>query len=187
LDTIIIPRNTLVALCGPAGCGKSSFAAKHFLPTQIVSSDHCRALVSDDATNQAVSGHAFDLMHFIIDKRLYLGRLTVADATNLKREARKPLIKIARRYRFNAATIIFNIPLDVCLARNLARARVVPEDALRAQYELLMETLQTINREGFDYIYVLDESAQSSVSVKVGRFVNRQYVRGTPSQRWGDA
>jgi protein phosphatase len=187
LDTIIIPRNTLVVLCGPAACGKSTFASKHFLPTQVVSSDHCRALVSDDPTNQAVSGHAFDLMHFIIEERLYLGRLTVADATNLKREDRKPLIKIAHRYGFNAAAIIFNIPLDVCLARNSARDRVVPEAALRAQYDLLMRTLQTINREAFDYVYVLDETAQSSVSVRPGRFVNRRSAPAAPYVRGGDA
>ena len=173
-------------LCGPAGCGKSTFAAKHFLPTQVVSSDECRALVSDDLTNQAVSGYAFDLLHFIIEKRTYLGRLSVADATNLKHEDRKPLIKIARWYSYNTAAIIFNLPLDVCLARNRARARVVPEEALKAQYELLMGTLGTINREGFDYVYILDEMAQSIVSVRVGRFVNRRAARPSPNRRADD-
>jgi protein phosphatase len=187
LNTIIIPRNTLVVLCGPAGCGKSTFAAKHFLPTQAVSSDHCRALVSDDPANQAVSGHAFELLHFIIEKRLYLGRLSVADATNLKREDRKPLIKIARWYYYNTAAIIFNIPLEVCLARNRARDRKVPEEALMAQYELLMKTLQTINREGFNYVYVLDELTQSTVGVRVGRIVNPRAARPAPKRRAEDA
>jgi predicted kinase len=159
-------------LCGPAGCGKSTFAAKHFLPTQIVSSDECRALVADDPANQAVSGHAFDLMYFIIEKRLRLGRLTVADATNLKREDRKPVIRIARRYGFNAMALVFNIPLELCLARNRTRARVVPEDALRAQHELLIKTLRTIRREGFDCVYALDEIAQSEAAVKIVRVVH---------------
>ena len=126
-------------------------------------------------------------MHFIIEKRLYLTRLTVADATNLKREDRKPLIKIARWYNFNTAAIIFNIPLEVCLARNRARARVIPEEALIAQYELLVKTIQTINREGFDYVYVLDERSQSSVSVKVGRFLNRRAARQAPRSQAEDA
>jgi protein phosphatase len=160
-------------LCGPAGCGKSTFAAKHFLPTQIVSSDDCRARVSDDPTNQTVSGHAFDLMYFIIEKRLRLGRLTVADATNLKREDRNPVIKTARFFGFNAAALVFNIPLEVCLARNRARTRVVPEDALRAQYDLLINTLRTIRREGFDYVYVLDEITQSEAPIRITRYVNR--------------
>jgi protein phosphatase len=174
-------------LCGPAGCGKSTFAAKHFLPTQVVSSDNCRAIVSDDPTNQEVSGHAFDLLHFIIEKRLYLGRLTVADATNLKREDRKPLIQIARWYNYNVAAIIFDIPLEVCLARNRSRDRVVPEDALRAQYELLVKTLQTINREGFNYVYILDELNQSSVSVRISRYINRRSAQPAPLRGVEDA
>ncbi|HEX8088625.1 MAG TPA: AAA family ATPase [Blastocatellia bacterium] len=177
MDTIIIPRNTLVVLCGPAGCGKSTFAAKHFLPTQVVSSDNCRALISDDPTDQRVSGHAFDLMHFIIEKRLYLGRLTVADATNLRREDRKAMTRIARWHRFNRAANVFNVPLELCLARNRARDRVVPEEALMAQYDLLVRTLRTIDREGYNYIYVLDELAQSNVTVEVGRPINRRPAR----------
>lgn len=160
-------------LCGPAGCGKSTFAANHFLKTQIVSSDDCRAMVCDDPTNQLISGHAFDLMYFIIEKRLRLGRLTVANATNLKREDRKPVIKAACGFRFNAAALVFNIPLELCLVRNNSRARVVPEDALRAQYDLLANTLRTIKQEGFDYVYVLDELAQSQSVVKITRYVNR--------------
>ncbi|HKS42189.1 MAG TPA: AAA family ATPase [Blastocatellia bacterium] len=173
MRTILIPLNTIVMLCGPAGCGKSTFAAKHFLKSQIVSSDDCRAMVCDDPTNQSVSGHAFDLMYFIIGKRLRLGRLSVADATNLKREDRRPVIKIARGFGFNTAALIFDIPLELCLARNIARTRVVPEDALRAQYDLLVNTLKTINREGFDYVYVLDEIAQSESLVRITRYLNR--------------
>lgn len=130
-------------------------------------------MVSDDPTNQSVSGHAFDLVYFIIEKRLDLARLTVADATNLKREDRKPVIKIARRFKFNTAAMVFNIPLEVCLARNRARTRVVPEDALRAQYDLLINTLRTIKQEGFDYVYVLGETAQSEALVRITRYVNR--------------
>jgi predicted kinase len=168
LNRIFIPRNTLVVLCGPAGCGKSTFAARHFLATQIVSSDDCRARVSDDPTNQGVSGHAFDLLYFIIEKRLTLERLTAADATNLDRRDRKSLVKIARWFDFNAAILVFDIPLEVCLARNANRARKVPEDALRRQFETLEATLTSIDREGFDYVYVLDEREQDTVKVEVG-------------------
>jgi predicted kinase len=183
LRNVFISKNTLVVLCGPAGCGKSTFAAKHFLKTQVVSSDECRALISDDATNQGVSGHAFDLMHFIIEKRLRLGRLSVADATNLKRENRKALQKIAGWYQFNTAVIIFNLPLEVCLARNAARARVVPEDALVAQYELLARTIDRIDSEGFDYVYVLDETAQAEATVTIGRGVNPRSAQQAPGPR----
>lgn len=174
MEKIVIPRNTLVMLCGPAGCGKSTFAARHFWRTQIVSSDECRALVCDDATDQGVTPYAFDLMHTIIATRLRLGRLTVADATHLKPEDRKPILRLARRFRFNTAAIIFNPTLATCLARNAARARVVPEVALRLQYDLLTRSLTSIEREGFHHIKVLDEAAQTSASVKITRWLTRR-------------
>lgn len=167
MNRITLSRNSLVILCGPAGCGKSTFAAKHFLPTQVVSSDDCRALVSDDAANQKVSGHAFDLMYFIIEKRLLLRRLTVADATHLRREDRKSMIKIARWYRFDAALIAFNTSIETCQARNRARERVVPEDALLTQYEMFQKSLGTIKDERFDQVYVIDELEQDSVAVEI--------------------
>jgi protein phosphatase len=107
-------------------------------------------------------------MYFIIEKRLLLGRLTVADATNLQREDRKLLIKIARGFDFNAAVIVFDIPLEICLARNAARARRIPEDALRKQYELLEASLKTIDHEGFSYVYILNQQDQDRVKIKIG-------------------
>jgi protein phosphatase len=177
LDRITIPRNTLVLLVGPAGCGKSSFAARHFRPTQVVSSDQCRAMICDDPGEQRVTPLAFDLLHSIIAMRLHCGRLTVADATNLKREDRRPLIKLARQAGFNAAAIIFDLPLDVCLARNARRRRVVPADAIALQYELLLDALTAIPREGFRYVWTLGEAAAERASVKVTRRVNRPPAR----------
>lgn len=180
MDRITIPRNTLVLLIGPAGCGKSSFAARHFWPTQVVSSDQCRAMICDDASEQRVTPLAFELMHSIIAMRLRGGRLTVADATNLKREDRRPLIKLARREGFNAAAIVFNLPLDVCLARNARRRRVVPAEAIALQYDLLLDTLSTISREGFRYVWTLDEAAVDQSGVKVTRWLNRQLAQPSP-------
>jgi protein phosphatase len=167
LNNIRIPEHSLIVLCGIAGCGKSTFAAKHFLPTQIVSSDACRAMVFDDETNQQITGHAFELWRFIIRKRLFLGKLTVADATNVDRGDRKWLTKIARYHYFHAAAVIFDIPLEVCLARNASRTRKVPEEALIKQYELLQESLRTINNEAFDFTFVINEKEQSLVEVEI--------------------
>lgn len=185
LSQIVIPRNTLVTLCGTAGCGKSTFAAKHFRRTEVVSSDECRALVSDDPTNQEISHHAFDLMYFIIRKRLLLRRLTVADATNLKAEDRGRLLALARRFRFNAAVIVFDVSLDTCLARNSSRRRRVPEDAVRNQFQLLEETLSSIEQEGFDYLFKLNEVDQSETKILIAppskRFTSGRLMQ-KPSQ-----
>jgi len=180
LNEIVIPRNTLVLLCGPAGCGKSTWAARHFLPTQVVSSDQCRAIVFDDPADQSVTLHAFDLMYFIIEKRLRLGRLTVADATSLRREHRGKAARIAKRFGFNAAAVVFDVPVETCLRRNAGRRRRVPQEALMSQYALLKRTLQTIESEGFSYVHVLDEAAQSDCRVRIGRYVSRRFQRPAP-------
>src|SRR5579872_525075 len=95
---IRLPFRTLLALCGPAGAGKSTFAAQRFSPTAIVSSDHCRELICDDMSNQNVNRDTFDLFHYIINKRLWNGRFTVADSTALYAEARYKLLDLARRH-----------------------------------------------------------------------------------------
>jgi len=137
-------------------------------------------MICDDPANQAITPLAFDLMHSIIEMRLRLGRLTVADATNLKREDRRPLLRLARRAGFNTAAIVFNLPLAVCLARNQRRPRVVPADAITLQQEWLLDTLATVAREGFSYHWILDEAA-SQVAIKVGRWTNRRPAPPAPS------
>src|SRR5262249_17064989 len=120
--TISIPNLSLVVLIGPSGSGKSTFARKHFLPTEVLSSDACRALVSDDENDQAVTNDAFAVLHFIAARRLALGRLTVVDATNVQPEARKPLVELARRYHCLPVAIVLNMPARLCEARNRLRA-----------------------------------------------------------------
>ncbi len=90
-----IPELSLVVLIGASGSGKSSFAREHFKPTEVLSSDFCRGLVSDDENDQAATKDAFDVLNYIAGKRLAAGRLTVVDATNVQPEARKPLVTLA--------------------------------------------------------------------------------------------
>src|SRR5580704_4802516 len=111
---ISIPKLSLVVLIGPSGSGKSTFARRHFLATEVLSSDACRAMVSDDENNQAVSDDAFAVLHFIAAKRLALGRLTVVDATNVQRESRRPLVELAKRYHCLPVAIVLNLPEKVC-------------------------------------------------------------------------
>lgn len=61
---------SLVVLIGASGSGKSTFARRHFKPTEIISSDFCRGLVADDENDQSASGDAFDVLHYIAGKRL---------------------------------------------------------------------------------------------------------------------
>src|SRR5512143_1041148 len=111
---VSLPELALVALIGPSGSGKSTFARKHFKATEVLSSDYCRGLVSDNENDQAATLDAFELLHFIARKRLAAGRLTVVDATNVQPEARKPLVQLAREYHTVPVAIVFDLPEGVC-------------------------------------------------------------------------
>jgi predicted kinase len=95
---ILIPELALLVLIGPSGSGKSTFAKTHFKATEVISSDFCRGLVSDDENDQAATKDAFDVLHYIAAKRLAAGKLTVIDATNVQAEDRKQLLALARDY-----------------------------------------------------------------------------------------
>src|SRR2546421_10899924 len=94
--THTIPELSFVVLVGVSGSGKSTFARRHFKPTEILSSDYCRGLVSDDENSQAATKDAFDLLHFITRKRLAAGEINVLDVTKVQTQSRKPLLGKAR-------------------------------------------------------------------------------------------
>src|SRR5688500_14043753 len=105
---ITVPELSYVVLIGPSGAGKSSFARKHFKPTEVLSSDYCRGLVSDDENNQAATSDAFEVLHFIAGKRLAAAKLTVVDATNVQEESRQPHVALARKYHCLPIAIVFD-------------------------------------------------------------------------------
>ena len=59
------PELALVVLVGTSGSGKSTFARRHFRPTEVISSDYCRGLVADDENDQSATSAAFEVLHFI--------------------------------------------------------------------------------------------------------------------------
>lgn len=156
LDRIEMPELGLVVLCGASGSGKSTFARRHFAPTEVVSSDRCRALVGDDETDQSVTAAAFELLHAIVDKRLEIGRLTVVDATNTKPEDRKALLEMARRWDVLATAIVFDLPVAACLAHNQQRRdRRTPEHAIKRQHDTLRRGVKRLRKERFTRVYTL--------------------------------
>ncbi len=152
-----IPEPSLVLLIGPSGSGKSTFARKHFKPTEILSSDFCRGLVSDDETDQAATADAFEVLRFIAAKRLAAGKLTVIDATNVQVEARKPLLTLAREYHYLTVALVFNMPPKLCQERNEARPdRNLKPHVIRQQSQQLRRSLRNLKREGFrNFVYVM--------------------------------
>jgi protein phosphatase len=179
--TITIPEFCLVVLIGVSGCGKSTFAKKHFLPTEVLSSDYCRGLVSDDENNQAASEDAFAVLHFIAGKRLANMRLTVVDATNVQPESRKPLIKLARQYYAQAVAIVLDLPERVCIARNQQRPdRNFGRHVIARQRRDLRRSLRELEREGFRWVHVLrtEEEVNSATITREPLWNNKKHEHG---------
>ncbi|HEY5303321.1 MAG TPA: polynucleotide kinase-phosphatase [Acidimicrobiales bacterium] len=154
---IKIPELSLVLLIGVSGSGKSSFAAKNFLATEVLSSDFCRGLVSDDQSSQAASQDAFDILRYIAGKRLAAGRLTVVDATNVQPEARRVLIELAKQHHVLCVAVVLNVAPEICLARNEARAdRDFGPHVIRRQLDQLRRSQKGLRREGFHRVVALD-------------------------------
>lgn len=165
---ITIPELALVVLIGPSGCGKSSFARKHFKGTEILSSDYCRGLVSDDENNQAATKDAFEVLHFIARKRLAAGKLTVVDATNVQPESRKPLAQIAREYHCLPVAIVLDLPERVCHERNKGRTdRDFGPHVIRQQMQQMRRSMRGLEREGFRHVFMLEsEEAVDAVVIE---------------------
>jgi polynucleotide kinase-phosphatase len=154
--TLGVPELSLVVLVGVSGSGKSTFAARHFKPTQVISSDYCRGLVADDENDQAASPAAFDLLHHIVGVRLSRGLLTVVDATNVQYPARQSLIELAKRHDVLADAIVLDVPEDVAIERNRGRAeRDFGPGVVIRQRKDLRRSLGRINRDGFRRVHVL--------------------------------
>jgi len=153
---IKIPELALVVLIGTSGSGKSTFARKHFLATEIISSDYCRGLVADDENDQSATKDAFEVLHFIASKRLAAGRLTVVDATNVQPEARKPLIELARRFHCLPVALVLDVPEGTCHERNKQRPnRDFGPHVVRNQRSQLRRSLGHLQKEGFRHVTVM--------------------------------
>ncbi len=164
--TLTIPELSLVVLIGPSGCGKSTLARKHFKPTEVMSSDGFRALVSDDENDQSSTDDAFAALHFVAARRLARAKLTVVDATNVQPEARKPLVALAREYHVLPVAIVLDLPERVCHERNRSRPdRDFGPHVIRNQRSQLHRSLRGLGREGFRHVHVLKSQEEVDAAV----------------------
>lgn len=167
MSALEIPELALVALVGASGSGKSTFAAERFGRYEVVSSDVCRGMVSDDETDQDATKDAFEVVSFVVGKRLDRGRLTVVDATNAQRDARKHVVELARAHDVLPVAIVLDLPEEVCLERNRGRGeRELPARVVTRQRDLVRRAVGGLAREGFRQVHVLrteQEVAQATI------------------------
>ena len=167
---IKIPELSLVLLVGASGSGKSTFAKKHFGKHEVVSSDVCRGIVSNDENSQSATNDAFDVLNYIIGKRLKNGHLTVVDATNVQIESRKNLINLARQYHTLPVAIVLDLPQRVCEDRNENRDdRNFGNHVIRQQKQQLKRSIKGLKREGFRKIYVLKSEEEVNAVTEIIR------------------
>ncbi len=176
-----VPEFSLVVLVGASGSGKSEFARRHFKPTEVLSSDTCRGWVSDDENSLAATKDAFDVLHYIAAKRLAAARLTVVDATNVQREARRPLVELARRYHCLPVAIVLDLPESLCVERNRERPdRDFGRRVVAQQRSQLRRSRRGLKREGFRYVYQL-RSPEEVEAVEIERtrlWTDRRHEHG---------
>jgi protein phosphatase len=178
---IKLPELALVVLIGPSGSGKSTFARRHFKPTEVISSDACRALVSDDENDQSATDDAFGVLHFVAGRRLARGKLCVIDATNVQVEARKPLVALARQYHCLPVAIVFAVPERVCDERNRVRPdRDFGAHVVRQQSQQLRRSLRGLEREGFRHVFILSsvEEVDAAAVTREPLWNNRRFDHG---------
>ncbi|MEV5657179.1 polynucleotide kinase-phosphatase [Streptomyces sp. NPDC052291] len=180
--TLPVTDLSLVVLIGASGSGKSTFARRHFKPTEVISSDFCRGLVADDENDQSASKDAFDVLHYIAGKRLAAGRLTVVDATNVQAEARRQLVRLAREYDVLPIAVVLDLPEEVCLARNAARPdrADMPRHVVQRHRRELRRSLRGLEREGFRKVHILrtEEEADRAEVVLERRYNDLRHLTG---------
>ncbi|WP_225830479.1 polynucleotide kinase-phosphatase [Streptomyces sp. NK08204] len=173
---------SLVVLVGASGSGKSTFARRHFKPTEVISSDFCRGLVSDDENDQSATRDAFDVLHYIAGKRLAAGRRIVVDATSVQQDSRRQLIDLARRHDVLPIAIVLDVPEEVCAERNAARTdrADMPRRVIQRHIRELRRSLRHLEREGFRKVHVLRgvEEVEQATVVTEKRFNDLTHLTG---------
>ncbi|TVZ83636.1 polynucleotide kinase-phosphatase [Streptomyces sp. BK340] len=173
---------SLVVLVGASGSGKSTFARRHFKPTEVISSDFCRGLVADDENDQSASGDAFDVLHYIAGKRLAAGRRTVVDATSVQQDSRRQLVELAKKYDVLPIAIVLDVPEEVCAQRNAARTdrADMPRRVIQRHIRELRRSLRHLEREGFRKVHVLRgvEEIDGATVVTEKRFNDLTHLTG---------
>ncbi len=178
---ITLPNPCLVVLVGASGSGKSSFARRHFLPSQVISSDFCRSLVSDDENSLEATNDAFAVLHYIAEKRLHNLKLTVIDATNVQEASRHALVHLARKHHLFTVAIVLNVPEAICQERNEARPeRNFGPHVVRNHTRELRGSLRHLEREGFRRVFILNgvEEVENATIVREPLFNDRRELTG---------
>jgi predicted kinase len=146
---------------GLPGSGKSTWLREQGLPA--LSSDAIRALLTGDETNQSINRLVFRTLRVLCEARLEAGAAqTWIDSTALSLWERRCWIRWAQLNGCPIECVFFDVPLEECLRRNQARARVVPEAAMQAMAARLVPPSEA---EGFARVRLVRPGYTSSAII----------------------
>ncbi|MFD5907065.1 AAA family ATPase [Streptomyces microflavus] len=143
---------SVIVLVGPPASGKSTWTTARFPPSARVSLDFFRGLLTDSEADQGANEEALALRALVLEGRLRRGRTTVCDSTSIEIPARADLLARARAHGRPVAAVLFDTPLEECLARNASRVRTVPPGVVRAMHAAL-PTVAELYAEGFTAVH----------------------------------
>ncbi|WP_332645527.1 polynucleotide kinase-phosphatase [Lysinibacillus sp. 54212] len=197
---IHLPHAAIILLIGPSNSGKSHFLQKlveegTISSSEIVSSDAYRILVGDQdfidfngkskresellyEKYSALSTEAFQMMEHVILARAKLNRLTFVDATHLQAKEREKYFKIAKQQHVPVYGIVFDIALDVLVARDGSRDKPRGVNRVKQQFRKLQDEKRFIKKEPFTRVYtVKDEPIQiirhsSPLNIEIGNGID---------------
>ncbi len=163
MDELALPSPCLVILVGPAGVGKSTWAAANFEPGQIVSSDGLRGQVGEGPHDQAASADAFAVLDDIVTRRLRRGLTTVIDSLGMDAPTRARWLTLAERAAVPCVAAVFEVTAAVVRAQNRARAVPVPEAVVRNMLERWPSVAEAVAAEPFAQVMSIRPATRAAV------------------------
>lgn len=142
-------RPKFYMLVGLPGSGKSTIATE--LGGEIFSSDKLREELYGNENVQEHNSELFKELHARIKKALKDGKDCIYDATNIKSKRREQFLTEIKSIDCDKICIMVASDINVCLARNKLRDRIVPYEVIKRMY-FSIDIPQY--REGWDKIII---------------------------------
>jgi F420-dependent oxidoreductase-like protein len=154
-----IAEGSLIVLVGPPASGKSTWAARHFPPHEVVSSDALRAVVGTGAHDQRASKDAFDVLELVIERRLRRRLTTVVDTLGTDAKRRRRWLAAARRANVPCVAVVFDTEPTVCRTRNRDRDRQIPPRVMTSMLAAWPGVRDGLGEDGFTAVHPADDVA----------------------------